>query len=919
MLMKQNADLPPEGFSSMSGDGMGLAGTIVWIGPFYNRSGYGVIARTFVSALHKAGARVRILSVDQVEPGIDDSNLSLIKSLEATPLIPPITAIVSHVPSKVWLTLKLPEPNLRIILTTFDSSDQGNRPPAEWLDPCREMDQVWVMAEKEREAFLSAGLPPERIQVVYPPHPWLENPLLPPPMTEMAVPRQRFRFLSIAMFLPRRRWDTLIQAYLEEFKQNENVELYLKVNYPSWHPVPGQPQQDLHNLVSTLRERIGSPAAVVIDEDLGTRTGIVNLIDSCNAYVSTDTASTAPISEARVRQRLVIMPVGLGLVMPEDWYVPIPVDPQAKIPMTQEMLLYQPHHKGSFMPQLHVKDVRSVLRRAYEMAPEQRQAAAAKADCIPGPSQIIPMAIKAIHSGWALKERTKKEIFPAPSQPKPDISPTNFYLIRNAGMGDALMALPAARALKRRVPAAKVALLTDKRYENVVKANPYLDECITMEGSKLSVQGDSRALRGGRGWDLNPARFGIGEDHQVDAYLKEIGIQVPDEDKEIVLEIPASSMDKVSRLLEGKISSSSSAGDGRRPKIVLLHAAKNDPNRTWPAPRWERLAQIIMEEGYLVIATGDNGRDPRRGVHDIALPGVVNLVGQLSPLEFTALCRKANLLITTDSGAVQLAGASNVAIAGIYTVIPGRCRLPYRHGKPMWNSVSIESECEYSGCYRRMLEEKHFGPARERLKAGKMTAPQLFAEWCLAREKYACLLRLITPEIVWQKSKNLLLQEPRIWNELGEALFQKGKVEEAKHIFQGALERESNFPPALNNLGVISFQGGKLKEAISYFNRVLEVKPDDFTALENMGMCLASENEFRQAIDCFERAREYGPGDAELLNSLGNCLIQTENFSRAEEIYQTSLQRDPNQALVKKILQDLQRVQGRQRPEPLPG
>jgi ADP-heptose:LPS heptosyltransferase/Flp pilus assembly protein TadD/glycosyltransferase involved in cell wall biosynthesis len=894
-------------------------GTTVWVAPFYNRSGYGVLARSIVWALHRAGMRIRTLSVDQVEPGIDDTDIGLIKSLESTALIPPITAIISHVPSKIWLTMKLPEPNLRIILTTFDSSAQGNLPPAEWLAPCKEMDQVWVMSEKEREAFLSTGLPPEKIQVIYPPHPWMENPLLPPPVSELAVPRQRFRFLSIAMFLPRRRWDTMIQAYLEEFKDNEGIEIYLKVNYPSWHPVPGKPRQDFHNLVKNLREKTRSPAPLVIDEELGTRKGIVHLIDSCNVYVSTDTASTGPVSEARVRQRMLVMPEGLGLGMPEDWYVPITVDPQAKIPMTPEMLFYQPHHKGTFMPQLDVEDVRSALRRAYEMTPEQRQEAATKADCIPGPAETIPMVLKAINLGWQHKELTKKQTSWAQSHPEAKACSTNFYLIRNAGMGDVLMALPAARALKRKNPAAKVVLLTEKRYENIIRANPYVDECITVEGSKLSVQGDSKTLQGGRGWDLNPARFGIGEDHQVDAYLKELGIRVPDENKEIVLQIPASSVEKVNRLLEEKINSSPLAGDGRRPKIVLLHAAKNDPNRTWPAPRWERLAQIIMEEGYLVIATGDKGQDPRRGVHDIHLPGVVNLVDQLSPLEFTALCRKANLLITTDSGAVQLAGPSNIGIAGIYTVIPGRCRLPYRHGKPMWNSVSIESECEYSGCYRRMLEEKHFGPARERLKAGKMTAPQLFAEWCLAREKYACLLRLITPEIVWQKSKNLLLQEPRIWNELGEALFQKGKVEEAKHIFQGALERESNFPPALNNLGVISFQGGKLKEAISYFNRVLDVKPDDFTALENMGMCLASENEFRQAIDCFERAREYGPGDAELLNSLGNCLIQTENFSRAEEIYQTSLQRDPNQALVKKILQDLQRVQGRQRPEPLPG
>jgi hypothetical protein len=260
----------------------------------------------------------------------------------------------------------------------------------------------------------------------------------------------------------------------------------------------------------------------------------------------------------------------------------------------------------------------------------------------------------------------------------------------------------------------------------LARANPYVDECIIVEGTKLSVRSDPKALQDGRGWNLNPAEFGIGKNHQVDAYLKHMGISVPDEDKEIILQIPDSSVDKVNRLLEDKINSSHATMEGRRPKIVLLHAAKNDPNRTWPAQRWKRLAQIILEEGYRVIATGDNRHDPRRGVHDIPLPGVVNLVDQLSPLEFTALCRKANLLITTDSGAVQLAGASNIAIAGIYTVIPGKCRLPYRHGKLMWNSVSIESECKYSGCYPRMKDEKHIGSVRAQLKAvkaGKMLPP----------------------------------------------------------------------------------------------------------------------------------------------------------------------------------------------------
>jgi glycosyltransferase involved in cell wall biosynthesis/GT2 family glycosyltransferase/tetratricopeptide (TPR) repeat protein len=390
-----------------------LPGTIVWIAPFYNRSGFGAQARAFVSLLHKGGMRIRTLSVNQVESGIDDCDLALIKSLETTPLIPPITAIVSHVPSMSWLGIQLPEPNLRIIATAFDSSAQGNLPPPEWIAACNKMDQVWLMTEKERDAFVAAGLPSEKIHFVRWPHHWQNNPLLPPITTEPLAPKAHFRLLSIAMFQPRRRWEALIEAYLEEFKGSENVELYLKVNYPSWHPVPGKPRQDLHDLVASLRRKTGSQAPILIDEDLGTRLGIVRLIDSCNVYISTDTAPTAPVAEAWVRQRLVIIPDGLGLGIPNEYIIAIPVDPESKIPMTQGMLLYQPHHRGAFMPLLSVKDVRNAIRRAYDMSPSERQAKGTSASlCVFGPTNAVPEAIRAINAGWQYKEaleRDKKE------------------------------------------------------------------------------------------------------------------------------------------------------------------------------------------------------------------------------------------------------------------------------------------------------------------------------------------------------------------------------------------------------------------------------------------------------------------------------------------------------------------------------
>jgi glycosyltransferase involved in cell wall biosynthesis/tetratricopeptide (TPR) repeat protein len=383
-------------------------GTVVWIAPFYNRSGFGVGARTNVLALHKGGVRIRVISVNQVESGIDDCDLALIKSLETTPVIPPVTAIISHVPSRSWLDIKFPEPNVRILATTvFDCCAEGGSPPAEMLAVCREMDQIWLHVEGERDSFITAGFPPEMVHTVIWPHHWMDNSTLPQPFPETTDGNKPFRFLNISLFLPRRRWNILIEAYLEEFKETDNVELYLKVNYPSWHPVPGKPRQDLFDLVRSLRRKTLSEARIIIDEDLGTRSDIVNLIDSCNVYISTDTASTAPVSEARVRQRMVIMQELVG--MPDEWYVVINRDPQAKISLTREMLLYQPNHRGSSMPLLHVKDVSNAMRRAYDMPLQERQTRAARAANLLCPTAAVPGMVSAINAAWQYKEALERE------------------------------------------------------------------------------------------------------------------------------------------------------------------------------------------------------------------------------------------------------------------------------------------------------------------------------------------------------------------------------------------------------------------------------------------------------------------------------------------------------------------------------
>lgn len=387
-------------------------GTILWIAPFYNRSGFGVGARTAVIEMIKRGINIKIIPVDGEEQGLNDVDMELIRTLENTTVVPPITLIVSHVINEVWTHLDLPEPSLKIISTAYDSNNKTDSHSKEVLSVLKKMDQIWFNTYKEMDGFVEAGIDAEKIKVIHFPHPWLENKTIPLVNEEEFSPDKPYRFLSIAIFQPRRRWDTLIEGYLTEFKNNENVELYLKVSYPVWHPIPGKPKEELHNLIKNLRIKTNSEAKIIVDEELGTRLDLIKLIDSCNTYVSADTTPTAPVSEARARNRLVIVPHGINYVENDLIQLEIRVDPNVKMALTDDMLLYGHQQKGDLLPVLFVEEVRKTLRDAYELPKDQREKiCSASIKHLPTPGKTIPQIIEAINEGWKYKKRNYPELF----------------------------------------------------------------------------------------------------------------------------------------------------------------------------------------------------------------------------------------------------------------------------------------------------------------------------------------------------------------------------------------------------------------------------------------------------------------------------------------------------------------------------
>ncbi|MGD0650697.1 MAG: tetratricopeptide repeat protein [Verrucomicrobiia bacterium] len=115
---------------------------------------------------------------------------------------------------------------------------------------------------------------------------------------------------------------------------------------------------------------------------------------------------------------------------------------------------------------------------------------------------------------------------------------------------------------------------------------------------------------------------------------------------------------------------------------------------------------------------------------------------------------------------------------------------------------------------------------------------------------------------------------PVAHSNLGVALAEQGRVEEALGHFEQALRIEPDYPEAHNNLGLALWQKGKVQEAIRHFERVLQIRPDSAQAHSNLGVALSQEGKVQEAFGHFQQAVRINPDSAETQNNFGGALLQ---------------------------------------------
>jgi tetratricopeptide (TPR) repeat protein len=190
--------------------------------------------------------------------------------------------------------------------------------------------------------------------------------------------------------------------------------------------------------------------------------------------------------------------------------------------------------------------------------------------------------------------------------------------------------------------------------------------------------------------------------------------------------------------------------------------------------------------------------------------------------------------------------------------------------------------------------------------------PDLLAKWRYRQAIIAVATGLLLATLIivtraqlqhWKNSVTLFQHTLKVTskntivhNNLGTALFERGKMQEAIFHYNKAMELNPNSPKIHSNLGNALAEQGKNREAIYHHNKAMELDPNSPKIRGNLGVALARQGRLDEAIIQFEKALGLKPDYAEAHNNLANTLARQGRVQEAISHYSEAVRIEPDYA-----------------------
>lgn len=311
--------------------------------------------------------------------------------------------------------------------------------------------------------------------------------------------------------------------------------------------------------------------------------------------------------------------------------------------------------------------------------------------------------------------------------------PRRILMIKLSSLGDIIHSLPVLHSLKEHWPQASVDWLVDESYRELLKEHPELDQVIPLPRGRFSRPGEVlhllQALRHRR-YDLvidlqgllrsgilsaaagGRVRIGFASAREGSSLLYNIHVSVPSADMHAVDRyllvahaLGASTNGAPSFVLPERRGARKYAAEvmpgGRMPDIAISPATRWK-TKCWPSPRYAALADRLVKElkARAFFLGGDTDRKVITEIRNLMGGNAINLSGT-TLTELVALIRRADLLVSPDSGPMHIAAAVGTPVVALFGPTN-----PARTGPYTRKAKVLQAHLDCLPCYRKRCESR---------------------------------------------------------------------------------------------------------------------------------------------------------------------------------------------------------------------
>lgn len=291
-----------------------------------------------------------------------------------------------------------------------------------------------------------------------------------------------------------------------------------------------------------------------------------------------------------------------------------------------------------------------------------------------------------------------------------------IVIVRTDRIGDMVLTLPLARALKEYNSKFKVSIIADSYTESLLN-NDYVDSYYFADKHPLGINGIFREnkfdasffpmpkfnevraafvngipLRIGSAYRFYSVLFNhkvrdhrkISEYHEAEYNVRMLesitGI------KHAVYPVTPWISDDLTIKIQGFINSIKQHPEN---KIIAVHPASGGSAKDLPLDKTLEFIKIISENNsYIVCLTGvDSEKEICRNIYD-SCPKTLNLCGKFNLSEMTAFLKNIDLLIANSTGVLHIASSLGTPIIGFY---PNTPHISARRWGPLWSDSIVIS------------------------------------------------------------------------------------------------------------------------------------------------------------------------------------------------------------------------------------